>query len=145
MSRAIFRLESLCEIHVNTILILLLGLAAGILVGLTGIGGGSVVVPALVYLLGMDQHMAQGTSLFILLPPLGLGALWRYWKKGEVNLIAGVLCALGFFLGGYAGGKIAVGIASRPLQAIFGGFLVFSSLLMLRQRTPAAKKDSSNA
>lgn len=129
----------------NTILILLLGFAAGILVGLTGIGGGTVVVPALVYLLGMDQHIAQGTSLFILLPPIGLGALWRYWKKREVDLWAGVLCALGFFLGGYGGGKIAVGIPSRHLQAIFGAFLIVSSLLMLRQGKPAPKKDASNA
>jgi uncharacterized protein len=129
----------------NTILILLLGLAAGILVGLTGIGGGSVVVPALVYLLGMDQHVAQGTSLFILLPPLGLGALWRYWKMREVDVIGGILCALGFFLGGYAGGKIAVGIPSRTLQAIFGVFLVLSSFLMLRQPKPGSKKDASNA
>lgn len=129
----------------STILILLLGLGAGVLVGLTGIGGGTVVVPALVYLLAMDQHMAQGTSLFILLPPLGLGALWRYWKKGDVDLLAGGLCALGFFLGGDVGGKIAVGIPSRPLQAIFGLFLVLSSVLMLRQQKPASKKDSSNA
>lgn len=89
--------------------------------------------------------MAQGTSLFILLPPLGLGALWRYWKKREVDLTAGIICALGFFLGGYAGGKIAVEIPSRPLQAIFGSFLVFSSVLMLRQRRPVSEKDSSNA
>ncbi|HTV57639.1 MAG TPA: sulfite exporter TauE/SafE family protein [Verrucomicrobiae bacterium] len=124
----------------ETALILLLGLVAGVLVGLTGIGGGSVVVPALVYLLGMDQHLAQGTSLFILLPPLGLGALWRYWKKREVDLPAGILCALGFFLGGYAGGRIAVGIPSRQLQGIFGAFLVVSSLLLLRQMRSQPKQ-----
>lgn len=124
----------------DTVLILMLGLVAGVLVGLTGIGGGSVVVPALVYLLGMDQHLAQGTSLFILLPPLGLGALWRYWKKREVDLPAGILCALGFFLGGYAGGRIAVGIPSRQLQGIFGAFLVVSSLLLLRQVKSQSKQ-----
>ncbi len=65
--------------------ILLLGLGVGVLVGLFGIGGGVVLVPALVYLLRMDQHLAQGTSLFILLPPIGLGALREYWKLGEVD------------------------------------------------------------
>jgi len=129
----------------HTALILLLGLVAGILVGLTGIGGGSVIVPALVYLLGMDQHMAQGTSLFILLPPLGLGALWRYWKRREVDLLAGVICAVGFFLGGYAGGRIAIEIPSRPLQGIFGTFLVLSSLLILRQSKSGQKRDATHA
>lgn len=129
----------------QTILILLLGLVAGILVGLTGIGGGSIVVPALVYLLGMDEHMAQGTSLFILLPPLGIGALWRYWKKGDVDVVAGILCALGFFLGGYAGGKIAVSIPSKELQAVFGGFLIFSSGLLLHQSSRRPKEDSPDA
>ena len=66
-----------------TLIILLLGLGVGVLVGLLGIGGGVVLVPAMVYLLGMDQHMAQGTSLFILLPPIGLGALREYWKQGQ--------------------------------------------------------------
>ncbi|HUO36097.1 MAG TPA: sulfite exporter TauE/SafE family protein [Candidatus Acidoferrum sp.] len=129
----------------HTFLILLLGLAAGILVGLTGIGGGSIIVPALVYLLGMDQHMAQGTSLFVLLPPLGLGALWRYWKKREVDFLAGAICAAGFFIGGYFGGRMAIGIPSRPLQAIFGGFLVLSSLLILRQSKGSASRNGSHA
>ncbi len=78
-----------------TLIVLLLGLAVGVLVGLLGIGGGVVLVPALVYLLHMDQHLAQGTSLFILLPPVGLGALREYWKQGQVDLRAGILCALG--------------------------------------------------
>ena len=74
--------------------ILLLGLGVGVLVGLFGIGGGVVLVPALVYLLRMDQHLAQGTSLFVLLPPVGLGALFAYWKCGDVDLPSGILCAL---------------------------------------------------
>jgi uncharacterized protein len=117
----------------HILIAVLIGLGAGLLVGLMGIGGGVIVVPALVYLLGMDQHMAQGTSLFMLLPPLGLGALWEYWKKREVDLRAGVICALGFFLGGYFGGRAAVGLSSRTLQAIFGSFLMFAALLLWRQ------------
>jgi uncharacterized protein len=117
----------------HILIAVLIGLGAGLLVGLMGIGGGVIVVPALVYLLGMDQHMAQGTSLFMLLPPLGLGALWEYWKEGEVDLRAGVICAVGFFLGGYLGGLAAVGLSSRILQAIFGSFLMFAALLLWQQ------------
>jgi uncharacterized protein len=126
----------------HDVLVILLGLGAGILVGLMGIGGGAVVVPALVYLLGMDQHMAQGTSLFILLPPLGLGALAVYWKKGEVNLPAGVTCAIGFLIGGYFGGRIAVAMSSRLLQACFGFFLMVCAALLWRQTRLAAEKNS---
>jgi uncharacterized protein len=123
------------------LLILLIGLVAGVLVGLMGIGGGTVVVPALVYLLGMDQHTAQGTSLFMLLPPLGLGALIVYWKKGKVDLPAGILCALGFLVGGWLGGHVAVGLSSRTLQTFFGAFLMFSAALLWRQARLAQRKE----
>lgn len=116
-----------------TLLILLLGLGVGVLVGLLGIGGGVVLVPAMVYLLGMDQHLAQGTSLFILLPPIGLGALMEYWKQGQVDLKAGILCALGILLGAYAGSLIALPIPSRNLKGLFGCFLVLAALLLLRK------------
>jgi uncharacterized membrane protein YfcA len=116
-----------------TLLVLLLGLGVGVLVGLLGIGGGVVLVPAMVYLLGMDQHLAQGTSLFILLPPIGLGALMEYWKQGQVDLKAGILCALGILLGAYAGSLIALPIPSRNLKGLFGCFLVLAALLLLRK------------
>jgi len=115
------------------ILILLLSLTVGVLVGLLGIGGGVVLVPALVYLLHYDQHMAQGTSLFILLPPIGLGALREYWKNGQVDLRAGIHCALGFLIGGYGGGKIAVPMPSNALKVIFGCFLMMSAVLLWRK------------
>src|SRR5262249_25378183 len=91
-----------------TIVVLIIGFCAGSLVGLLGIGGGVVLVPAMVHLLHMDQHAAQGTSLFVLLPPIGLGAFLEYRKKGNVDLRAGILCAVGMLFGGYIGGKIAV-------------------------------------
>ena len=97
----------------HTFLIVILGLLVGLLVGLMGIGGGIIAVPALVHIFGMDQHLAQGTSLFILLPPIGLGAVWVYWKKGEVSVPAGVMCALGILLGGYFGGLIAIDLPSK--------------------------------
>jgi uncharacterized membrane protein YfcA len=92
-----------------------------------------VLVPAMVYLLHMDQHLAQGTSLLILLPPVGLGALREYWKQGQVNLRAGILCALGMLAGGYAGGLIAVPLASRDLKGLFGCFLILVSFLLWRK------------
>jgi uncharacterized protein len=118
--------------------ILALGLSVGVLVGLLGIGGGVVLVPAMVYLLHYDQHLAQGTSLFILLPPIGLGALRGYWKNGQVDLRAGILCAIGFLLGGYVGGRIAVPMASRDLQGVFGFFLMLSAVLLWR-KAPGSK------
>jgi len=115
------------------LIVILLGLGVGVLVGLLGIGGGVVLVPALVYLLRMDQHMAQGTSLLILLPPVGLGALREYWKQGQVDLRAGILCALGILAGGYVGGLIAVPIISRQLKGLFGCFLMLAAFLLLRK------------
>jgi len=114
-------------------IILLLGFAVGVLVGLLGIGGGAVLVPAMVYLLRMDQHLAQGTSLFILLPPIGLGALREYWKRGQVDLHAGILCALGMFVGGYAGSLIALPMQSQRLKGAFGCFLMLAGFLLWRK------------
>ncbi|HET7106511.1 MAG TPA: sulfite exporter TauE/SafE family protein [Candidatus Acidoferrum sp.] len=123
-------------------LIVLLSLAVGVLVGLLGIGGGVVLVPALVYLLHYDQHLAQGTSLLILLPPIGLGALREYWKNGQVDLRAGICCAVGFLIGGYSGGRMAVPMPSNELKAVFGCFLMVSAVLLWRKTravgTPAA-------
>ncbi|HLZ14151.1 MAG TPA: TSUP family transporter [Candidatus Acidoferrum sp.] len=122
------------------IVVLLIGLCAGILVGLLGIGGGVVLVPALVHLLHLDQHAAQGTSLFVLLPPIGLGALLEYRKKGAVDFHAGIYCAAGMLLGGYLGGRIAVPMSSFLLTQFFGVFLMLSALLLWskasKQATP---------
>src|SRR5712691_6370712 len=116
-----------------TFIILLLGLGVGVLVGLLGIGGGVVLVPAMVYLLHLDQHLAQGTSLFILLPPIGLGALREYWAQGQVDLRAGILCALGMLLGAYAGSLIALPMPSRSLKGFLGCFLALAGLLLWRK------------
>src|SRR5260370_5777195 len=116
-----------------TLIVLLLGLGAGVLVGLLGIGGGVVLVPAMVYLLHMDQHMAQGTSLFILLPPIGLGGLREYWKQDQVDLRAGILCALGMLFGAYPGSLVALPMQSRHLRGAFGCFLMLAALLLWRK------------
>ncbi len=118
------------------LVILLLGLGVGVLVGLLGIGGGVALVPAMVYLLHMDQHMAQGTSLFILLPPIGLGALREYWKQGQVDLRAGILCAIGMLVGAYAGSLVALPMNSQDLKGLFGCFLMLAALLLWRKTRP---------
>lgn len=124
--------------------VVLMGLAVGVLVGLMGIGGGVVLVPAMVYLLAMDQHMAQGTSLFMQLPPLGLGALMVYWRKKHVDLWAGIMCALGFLFGGYFGSKLAIGLNSRDLKGAFGVFiLIAASLLWFKSQPPHQEKKTS--
>lgn len=115
------------------LLTLLIGLCVGVLVGLLGIGGGVVMVPALVYFLGMEQHLAQGTSLFILLWPLGLGALAQYWKNGEVDLRAGILSAIGMLLGGYGGSKLALPMTPGNLKGLFGCFLMLAAVLLVRK------------
>jgi hypothetical protein len=121
----------------TTILVLALGVGAGVLLGLLGIGGGIVLVPAMVHLLHMDQHLAQGTSLFILLPPIGLGALRQYWKAGHVDLRAGILCAVGMILGAWVGGLIAVPMSTAKLKGLFGAYLMFSAVLLWMKAKPA--------
>ena len=120
------------------ILVLALGIFSGILVGLLGIGGGIVLVPAMMYMLHMDQHLAQGTSLFILLPPIGLGALREYWKAGNVDLRAGILCAVGISVGAYVGSKFAVPMSTQMLKGWFGGFLILSAVLLWNKAKPAS-------
>ncbi len=128
-------------------LVLLLGLGVGLAVGLLGVGGGIVLVPALVYLLHFGQHLAQGTSLFLQLPPIGLGALHTYWKNGKVDLQAGLVCASGIFAGGYFGSVVALKIPSRELEMIFGVFLMGAALLLLRQGldTPGRRRRNSKS
>jgi hypothetical protein len=119
------------------VLLIVLGLCVGLAVGLMGVGGGIVLVPLLVWLLQMDQHMAQGTSLLLQLPPIGIGGLYFYWRDGKVNLRAGLICALGFLLGGYFGSFFAVRIPEHHLRAMFGFFLMFSAIMLWRQTRPA--------
>jgi hypothetical protein len=127
--------------------ILLLGLGVGILVGLMGVGGGIVLVPALVYLLRFEQHLAQGTSLLLQLPPIGIGALVFYWRKKRVDLRVGLICAAGFLVGGYFGSDVALGISQKNLQGLFGVFLMVAAALLLRQaqRPPAPPLHSDEA
>lgn len=127
------------------VLIVLLGLVVGVLVGLMGIGGGVVIIPALVYLAGMSQPMAQGTSLLILLPPTGLGALIVYWRQRQVDLLVGLTCSLGILIGGYFGGLLAVNIAPRTLHALFGLCLIFSAVGLWKESRNSVTAGKKNA
>jgi len=123
--------------------LLLLGLGVGVLIGLMGVGGGVLLVPALAYLVGMNQHLAQGTSLLIQLPPVGIGALYFYWKRGQVDGPAGVICAAGFLLGGYGGSLVAVGLPSATLRGLFGLFLMFAAVMLARQTLDRQQGDGT--
>ena len=114
-----------------TILLFLLGITAGSLSGLIGIGGGVIIVPALIFLFGLSQHQAQGTTLALLVPPIGILGAWVYYKQGYVDLrIAAVIC-IGFFLGSMFGAKLATSLSNILLQRIFGIALLLISLKMI--------------
>ena len=102
------------------ILYIIVGLLAGIISGLIGIGGGVIIVPTLIYLFGLTQHQAQGTTLALMVPPIGLLAAWTYYKHGYVNLPIAVFVCIGFFVGGLLGAKYAVAIPDELLRKIFG-------------------------
>lgn len=108
----------------------LLGATAGVLSGLLGIGGAVIVIPALVYFFGFSQQGAQGTSLAMLLPPIGLLAAWRYYSAGNVNVTAAVILAASFFLFAALGAHFAVQIPQAVMKRIFGGALVAIGIFM---------------
>ncbi|RKY24842.1 MAG: sulfite exporter TauE/SafE family protein [Planctomycetota bacterium] len=115
----------------NVILYLLLGLAAGVFSGLIGIGGATIIIPVLVLLFGLSQHTAQGTTLALMVPPIGLLAAWTYYKQGFVDLkIAAIIC-LGFFVGGLVGAKFAIAVPDQLLRRIFGVVLLLASVKMI--------------
>lgn len=110
---------------------LFLGLVAGVMSGLIGIGGGIVIVPVLVFLFGFSQHQAQGTTLAMMVPPIGILAAWTYFKQGYVDLgVAAVLC-VGFVFGGWLGAKMATNLPNAVLEKVFGVALFVVSLKMI--------------
>jgi hypothetical protein len=115
----------------SILLHLILGLVAGILSGLIGIGGGTIIVPALVFLFGLSQHLAQGTTLALLVPPIGILAAWTYYKQGYVDLHIAALICLGFFFGGLLGAKFATKLSDLALERVFGIALLLISLKMI--------------
>jgi uncharacterized membrane protein YfcA len=122
------------ETDVIIVWAILAGLGVGILSGLVGIAGGAILVPILFYGFKMNQHMAQGTTLAVLLPPTGLLAFLKYYKAGNADLRIGLLLALGLFLGGYFGGMWAQKVSELALRRLFAVVLAAIALRMFFQR-----------
>lgn len=115
---------------INIILYIILGLFAGVISGLIGIGGGVIIVPVLVFLFGLSQHQAQGTTLALLVPPIGFLAAYTYYKQGYVDLRIAALICIGFFIGGLFGAKFANILPDVVLKKIFAIALFLIALKM---------------
>jgi hypothetical protein len=117
---------------ITTILILIvIGLLAGILSGIVGIGGGLLMIPMLIFFLGLSQHAAQGTSLAVMLPPIGILAVMNYYKAGFVEWKFALIIAITFIIGGYFGAKFAVSVSPIVLKKIFGVVLLLAAIKMI--------------
>lgn len=123
------------------ILLILIGLAAGFLSGLVGIGGGIIIVPALVLLLGFTQKQAQGTSLGIMLLPIGILAVMQYYKQGYINVNYVLIVALAFVAGGFLGSKLALSLSDERMKKVFAVILFLISIKMLFFDRSADKKN----
>jgi uncharacterized membrane protein YfcA len=99
--------------------------------GMFGVGGAIVVIPALIFILGLSQHQAQGTSLAFMIPPVGILAALNYWKAGYVNWKFALVLAITFALGAYLGSQFSIGISDKVLQKIFGGLLLLIAVKMI--------------
>jgi uncharacterized protein len=115
----------------TVIIVILIGLAAGMLSGLVGVGGGIVIVPALVFLLGFSQHQAIGTSLGILLLPAGILAVINYYKKGFIDIRVVLILFLGYIIGSYFGSKISLSVSQDVLKKAFAIMLILIAVKML--------------
>lgn len=115
----------------NQLLYIMLGIIAGIFSGIFGIGGGSILIPALVFLFGLTQHQAQGTTLAIMVPPIGLLAALRYYYSGNVKLNIAAFICLGFFFGGLLGAHLIQNVPDLALKRLFGVFLAIISVRMI--------------
>lgn len=120
------------NMDIQTILIIILvGVAAGVLGGLVGVGGGIIIVPSLVYFIGFSQKTAQGTSLGLIMLPVGILGVLMYYKQGHVDFrVVGIL-AVGFLLGSYLGSKIALSLPQETVKKIFAVLLVIIAVKML--------------
>jgi uncharacterized membrane protein YfcA len=116
---------------IEILILIAIGLAAGILSGLFGVGGGIIIVPALVFFVGMTQHQAQGTSLGLMLLPIGILAAYNYYNTGNLDIKAGLIIALAFVVGGYFGSKISLSLDQLMLKRIFGVLMLLVAIRLI--------------
>jgi len=112
------------------IMLILIGLVAGILGGILGLGGGIIIIPALVFLLGFSQHQSIGTSLAVMLPPIGIFAAYNYYNAGYVNLKYALIVAVAFMAGSWLSSKFALSLPENTLRKIFSFLLLFMAIKM---------------
>ena len=120
-----------------------IGLFSGLLSGFVGVGGGIIIVPALVFLLGLTQHQAQGTSLFVLILPVVSFAVLNYWKSGNVKWEYGLVIAMTFIVGAFFGSKLSLKISPGLVQLLFGILMAYISFRMILSGYTSISSDES--
>ena len=113
------------------IILIVIGLLAGILSGLVGVGGGILMIPLLIIFLGLTQHEAQGTALFAMLPPIGILAAMNYYKEGFVKWEYAAVIALTFVVGGYFGSKLAISLPDQTVRKVFGVIMLIGAIKLI--------------
>ncbi len=113
------------------LILILIGIVTGVTAGMLGIGGAIIMIPAMVYFMGFSQQMAQGTSLAVMLPPIGIIAALNYYKAGQANIKYALIIAVAFIIGSYFGSKLALNIPQQMLKKIFGILLLLIAAKML--------------
>jgi uncharacterized membrane protein YfcA len=115
----------------TVILLVVIGIVTGVMAGMLGIGGAIIMVPSLVYIMGLGQQSAQGTSLAVMLPPIGIIAAYNYYKAGQVNIKFALILAVFFIVGSYFGSRLSLSLPESTLRKIFGVLLLSVAIKML--------------
>ena len=113
------------------IILIVIGLLAGVLSGLVGVGGGILMIPLLIIFLGLSQHQAQGTALFAMLPPIGILAAINYYKQGFVKWEYAAIIALAFVVGGYLGSKLSISLPAQTVRRVFGVIMLIGAIKLI--------------
>ena len=113
------------------IILIIIGLLAGVLSGLVGVGGGILMIPLLIIFLGLTQHEAQGTALFAMLPPIGILAAINYYKEGFVKWEYAIVIAFTFVIGGYLGSKLSLSLPPQMVRRVFGVIMLLGAIKLI--------------
>ena len=116
------------------IILIIIGLLAGILSGLVGVGGGILMIPLLIIFLGLTQHQAQGTALFAMLPPIGILAAINYYKEGFVKWEYAIVIAFTFVIGGYLGSKLSLSLPPQMVRRVFGVIMLLGAIKLISSK-----------